>query len=663
MPAYSANILSHNNAFPGFSFARASSRKDYFRSKKVLGENTPVINKGIFVDGEATNQFIDSNLKNTAAVTQYCTKEVTTSLVRTITGDVPVVLKNNTANASANYCSMLPNTTMVLSSRYSMGVIAKLGPNWKDTDVLYIQCYFEKNGVGSQTPVTFYSGKDRVSNNSAEAPSLNMETGVVELSDGWFYIWQCFDTDPLILPQVSRYAFVIGINHAQGRNIAVGEEIVYIDEVFFSNYPNMSFPITTNGFEVTRAAELLNLSSALLDKETMTFDFEPSKRNRSFFINNTEITVGVDEEKISLVRSGNGLSVYADGSLKGNLPYSSNDNISIRTNGHFVLRDVRTYKGIFDDDTIPLITFTKKGASTIISRALGGTKLVPIGSVQKEPIAIVQEAVGSSIDLSNFTVSDLGGTVYLEPGIRSVFRIIPDKVKSDLGGFANMNIEGVLIDGIYYWSVSMGDGQPYGSAIVRPIARIRGLHDPSMVPSQVNSYHYDIINDQQSLLIAAGDKLAYEIYSPITGSAVGFDAEIVGGHDPAFRHYGQTANNPPPHAPILDQNGIDPHPHSKNGGFADMRWYRRVFDLSVIAGKTMRNWCIVLEDESRTYTTVYVRNVVILDANNNVKVEILTDRVVTPQLKLATYGGSVNYRDIMKAMLTAPEVAGVVPLL
>jgi len=125
-----------------------------------------------------------------------------------------------------------------------------------------------------------------------------------------------------------------------------------------------------------------------------------------------------------------------------------------------------------------------------------------------------------------------------------------------------------------------------------------------------NSYAYDIIN-YNSVTIQSGDTLEFEIY--IENDANEYRASIGAAISDGSNLRDKN---------IVDQNGFRTHPSDELTGYADNKWYARVFDLSSLSGLSLNNWTVGIEADTQSLTHAYYRKVFIKDIDGNVRFTI-----------------------------------------
>lgn len=125
-----------------------------------------------------------------------------------------------------------------------------------------------------------------------------------------------------------------------------------------------------------------------------------------------------------------------------------------------------------------------------------------------------------------------------------------------------------------------------------------------------NSYAYDIIN-YDPVTIQNGDTLEFEIY--IENDANEYRASIGAAISDGSNLRDKN---------IVDQNGLRTHPSDELTGYADNKWYARVFDLSSLSGLSLNNWTVGIEADTQSLTHAYYRKAFIKDINGNIKFTI-----------------------------------------
>lgn len=157
----------------------------------------------------------------------------------------------------------------------------------------------------------------------------------------------------------------------------------------------------------------------------------------------------------------------------------------------------------------------------------------------------------------------------------------------------------------------------------------------------VNSHYYERINTG-SVVIAAGDRLVYDISGYGAKVLMGVDADVINHAQPVLRHIVE----------IRDQNNLDPHPARDITAYAKDRWYRRVFDLTPAAGATLNNWSFGFEGDDAGDFTGYLANAFILDAEGTVKFTIFDTVLNVPGQQLAWSAANSNHTFISKDVIT-----------
>jgi len=175
-----------------------------------------------------------------------------------------------------------------------------------------------------------------------------------------------------------------------------------------------------------------------------------------------------------------------------------------------------------------------------------------------------------------------------------------------------------------------------------------------------NKYRYELISTV-NVTIAQNDVLVFEMYPQGPECATGIDGLCFnpdGSEYANLRDWGfstadyrpQLQNTPQ----IVDQNGRGIHANGTGVAAIPLnKWCYRRFNLSVAAGKTIKQWAAVLEgDTSGDYVTLY-RYIRVEDANGNVKATIFDSSLGVPAVTV--YNGTSNlYTSISKGVVTAP---------
>lgn len=160
-----------------------------------------------------------------------------------------------------------------------------------------------------------------------------------------------------------------------------------------------------------------------------------------------------------------------------------------------------------------------------------------------------------------------------------------------------------------------------------------------------NTYYYDAFTDE-SVTIAAGDRLVYDILMDSANARVGIDAITSANPNTDPNHY-SLRDWLQPQGVIRDQNGLAIHPATDLGGRGVGSWYHRDFDLSQAAGYTFNKWSLAYEGEiAGTFYTRF-KEVYILDKNGKVKATLFKDSIKLPN-STSVEGGASGYTGTQK---------------
>ena len=130
-----------------------------------------------------------------------------------------------------------------------------------------------------------------------------------------------------------------------------------------------------------------------------------------------------------------------------------------------------------------------------------------------------------------------------------------------------------------------------------------------------------VVISRQSVLIAAGDKLVYDVLNGSIDVRAGIDA--LSDRDPALYPKRSTLRNW--ETPLVDQNKIDLIPKANISDKALNKWYHREIDLTQCAGETFTKWSLCnIGITAATYTARFA-DVYIIDRNGNIKATLFKD--------------------------------------
>lgn len=128
---------------------------------------------------------------------------------------------------------------------------------------------------------------------------------------------------------------------------------------------------------------------------------------------------------------------------------------------------------------------------------------------------------------------------------------------------------------------------------------------------------------RQSVTIAAGDKLVYDVLNNSKDVRAGIDA--VSTRDPVL--YPKRSVLRDWETKLVDQNGIDVVPKVSIESRALDKWYHREIDLTQCAGETFVKWNLaIISNVAMSYIARFA-DVYIIDRNGNVKATLFKDSV------------------------------------
>lgn len=143
-----------------------------------------------------------------------------------------------------------------------------------------------------------------------------------------------------------------------------------------------------------------------------------------------------------------------------------------------------------------------------------------------------------------------------------------------------------------------------------------------------NSFLYEAFNKTASIVLAAGDRLVYDVRTVDSNVAFGLDGLLTNTSavTQAMRDCG-TQSWPT----IADQNGYGIHPASPGPGVkSSVGWYTRSFSLNAYAGYTLSNFAFGFESDTVNGPQVgYIHNARVESNTGVVKLAIFNDQIVT----------------------------------
>lgn len=173
-----------------------------------------------------------------------------------------------------------------------------------------------------------------------------------------------------------------------------------------------------------------------------------------------------------------------------------------------------------------------------------------------------------------------------------------------------------------------------------------------------NSFLYEAFNAPASVVLAAGDRLVYDVRTVDPNVLFGFDGLLTNTSSVshAMRNCGILA-----WTKIVDQNGYDIHPaDSRPSAKSSTDWYTRSFNLNAYAGYTLSNFAYGFESDTVNGPQVgYIRNARVESNVGVVKLVILGGEIVTAAntpwlagMDTSQEPGLKNYDFIEKRMAT-----------
>lgn len=173
-----------------------------------------------------------------------------------------------------------------------------------------------------------------------------------------------------------------------------------------------------------------------------------------------------------------------------------------------------------------------------------------------------------------------------------------------------------------------------------------------------NSFLYEAFNAPASVVLAAGDRLVYDVRTVDPNVLFGLDALLTNTSSVshAMRNCGILA-----WTKIVDQNGYDIHPvDARPSAKSSTDWYTRSFNLNAYAGYTLSNFAYGFESDIVNGPQVgYLRNARVESNVGVVKLVILGGEIVTAAntpwidgMDTSLEPGLKNYDFIEKRMAT-----------
>lgn len=652
-PSKAANIKAQNALPSNFSMRRITPRVNMFKKMAVDAPHKPSMNNGhLHIEQATANIFNNDRSVDGYGMGGYNSlAKRTTSSIKSLDGTVAHVVCRADNVDPTTLVSFIADAgrPRLLNTRYQTSVLVKVTEVWKTKSSLYLRWVGIADDNFRLLPtVRYIPATKEVLIETAE--DYDVRAGVEELPDGWVWLWICTDTPAGKTAQVHS-CLEVGIHCYE--KPAVGEELFYFDYPHVSNNPTPVWPIVGNGQEVSSSADVIQTDSAFLSGTSLAIEFKPQNYARKIILNRQAFNIAAGWSDILLCRQGITVQIYANGSPVGTGLYSSDISLNIQiSSGAMDVSRIRFFNQMFDDETAALITFKSPGIASAFAKALATTKAVDGRQVAWRGLDIIAAATGLPLKESDVELIT-GVPVYLEFGATTTVRVKARPESTVWSGEVDVTIRGEVIDGVGMWLVSLSAGGPLNTVLNHPILRMMGTHVTGLTNPQFNSYHYDVYNNELEYTVQAGDTLEYEIYFPLDETGASMDCRLSGTNGlPELRHRPE----------VVDQNGMSAHPAGPLYYYATRQWYKRVFNLQSLVGETMSEWTIALENEGDRTTIVYLRNVVIRNSQGVIVAAPFLDRLVVPQPMTWSLGGSVNYKDILKAVLSPSEAIGVVPI-
>ena len=206
----------------------------------------------------------------------------------------------------------------------------------------------------------------------------------------------------------------------------------------------------------------------------------------------------------------------------------------------------------------------------------------------------------------------------------------------------------VVYDGGFpkFYNGQAPTGDLTGSITIEFKATCVGTSDP-----EANLYYYNAFSDL-SCLIAAGDKLVYDMWQNSNDARVGLDAvtnQAMTSKYYSMRDWGKDYNDASVPYGLYDQNGVWSHPAVDLAGRATNKWYHREIDLTKCAGYTFVRWSLAMEGEKAGNFAVRFRNIQVVDKNGKVKYTLFKDSIKLPGNTSAEAGAS-GYTNLVKQL-------------
>lgn len=652
MPFSQNNFLATKNMLPSVKLTRSSPAIDVFKNYKVSPTDTPIAtDQGIYLCQSLTNLHTNNRPSTLSGWgLHYANFGISSTGIKTLDGQDAYVVKRGVSDVNATNATFIasPIAQRALNSRYLVGAVVKPLGRIKDNGNIYLRWVGKASGGIFYLPTVRYNVATKVWN-IAPVADYDVRGGVVELQDGWLYIWLTTNT-PAGTTDQSGVSTEIGafIDNVVPNN---GEELMCVDLLQYQATNSFTLPsVSSSGAQTTFGNDIVYSEKPLLDGNSFYIEFNEEDYYRTMSFNGALVNIGADTTDLMLVRDGNTIKQYSGGAHIGDIAFTNNSNLNFSMiSGSMYLKRCAHYSTKFDDDSVPLITLRSPGIAHAMSKVLNTIKTVVAGS-NKNVIRLIQEATAIYLDELELEVVT-ANPYYLELGATTVLRLQAKKSSKRWSGSVDIMIKGYRSNGIGYWDVSLAGGRSLGTTLNTPILRLMGTHVAGLNSASVNSYHYDLFNNVTQHRVTSGDVLEYEIYYPQDGTAASLDCTVDGLADPRLRH-----------TTVVDQNGRRIHPAADLQDLATRQWFHRKLSLNPIVGTLMRDWAIALENEGNRTTTVYLRNVVIRNAAGNVVSEVFTNTLYVPQSVVWALGGSVNYKDVLKAVLSPSEAIGIVPL-
>lgn len=128
---------------------------------------------------------------------------------------------------------------------------------------------------------------------------------------------------------------------------------------------------------------------------------------------------------------------------------------------------------------------------------------------------------------------------------------------------------------------------------------------------------------RQSVTIAAGDKLVYDVMNNSADVKSGVDA--VSDRDPTL--YPKRSVLRDWEVKLVDQNNFDVIPTTSMGNRAVNKWYHREIDLTQCAGETFSKWNLAIFSTGGVTFTARFADVYIIDRNGKIKTTLFKDSI------------------------------------